>query len=92
MIQGKVALIEGYSLTARVYTPEDGEHEIKPWTPHRFHSYADSTEDCIFLVWAHPDDVDELMDRVFFTNMLTYVSDVHEKKVSMNPFQIMLIQ
>ena len=52
----------------------------------------DSPEDTILLVWAHPDDVDEMMDRVFFTNLLMYVSDVHEKKVSLNPFQIMLTQ
>jgi len=33
-----------------------------------------------------------MMDRVFFTNLLMYVSDVYEKKVSLNPFQIMLTQ
>jgi hypothetical protein len=44
------------------------------------------------LIWAHPDNVDEVMDRVFFTNLLAYVSDVHEKKTSLNPFQIMLTQ
>ena len=46
----------------------------------------------ILLVFAHPDDVDEVMDRVFFTNLLRYASDVYEKKVSLNPFQIMLTQ
>jgi hypothetical protein len=44
------------------------------------------------LMWAHPDNVDEMMDRVFFTSLLMYNSDVHEKKVSLNPFQIMLTQ
>ena len=53
---------------------------------------SNSPEDTILLVWTHPDDVDEMMDRVFFTNLLMYVSDVHEKKVSLNPFQIMLTQ
>lgn len=92
VLQGKVATFEGYSVTERVSTPEDGPHEIKPWVPHTFHPVADSTEDCIMLVWAHPDDVDEVMDRVFFTNLLMYVSDVHEKKASLNPLQIMLTQ
>ena len=52
----------------------------------------DSPEDTTLLVWAHPDNTDEMMDRVFFKNLLMYVSDVHEKKVGLNPFQIMLTQ
>jgi len=53
---------------------------------------TESTEDAITLMWAHPDNVDEMMDRVFFANLLIYHSDVHEKRVSLNPFQIMLTQ
>lgn len=60
--------------------------------PHTFWPVPDSTEDMVLLVWAHPDNVNEAMDRVFFTNLLAYVSDVYEKKVAMNPFQIMLTQ
>jgi len=85
-------MTEGYSVTKRVYTPEDGSHEIKPWVPHTFHPFAENTEDAILLMWAHPDNMDEVMDRVFFTNLLRYISDVHEKKASLNPFQIMLTQ
>jgi hypothetical protein len=92
VIQGKIGTIREYSVTKEVHTPEDGPCEIKPYIPHTFHPIADSTEDCIILVWAHPDNVDMVMDRVFFTNLLMYVSDVHEKKVSLNPFQIMLTQ
>jgi hypothetical protein len=75
-----------------VHTREDGPREIKPWVPHSFNPVPESPEDTIILVWAHPEDVDEMMDRVFFTNLLRYVSDVHEKKTSMNLFQIMLLQ
>ncbi|KFY77714.1 hypothetical protein V499_02962 [Pseudogymnoascus sp. VKM F-103] len=92
VLQGQVATVEGWSVTTKVYTREDGPHEIKPWVPHSFNPVSDSPEDTVLLVWAHPDDVDEMMDRVFFTNLLMYVSDVHEKKVSLNPFQIMLTQ
>ncbi|GAM41091.1 hypothetical protein TCE0_041f13952 [Talaromyces pinophilus] len=92
VLQGKIATVEGWSVTKRIWTPEDEQHEIKPWVPHSFQPVPDSTEDTIILVWAHPEDVDEMMDRVFFKNLLMYVSDVHEKKVSLNPFQIMLTQ
>ncbi|KFY49255.1 hypothetical protein V495_00636 [Pseudogymnoascus sp. VKM F-4514 (FW-929)] len=92
VLQGQVATVEGWSVATTVYTREDGPHEIKPWVPHSFNPVPDSPEDTVVLVWAHPDDVDEMMDRVFFTNLLMYVSDVHEKKVSLNPFQIMLTQ
>lgn len=83
---------EEYSLIKRVSTPKDGPQEIKPYLPHTFYPVADSTEDSVILIWAHPDNVDEVMDRVFFSNLLMYVSDVHEKKVSLSPFQIMLTQ
>ena len=83
---------EGWSVTTTVYTREDGPHEIKPCVPHSFNTVPGSPEDTILLVFAHPDDVDEVMDRVFFTNLLKYASDVYEKKVSLNPFQIMLLQ
>lgn len=79
-------------MTRRVWTRDDESHEIKPWVPHSFQPVADSPEDTIMLVWAHPENADEMMDRVFFKNLLMYVSDVHEKKVSMNPLQIMLTQ
>ena len=85
-------MVEGYSVTKRIQTPKDGPHEIKPWVPHTFHPVPESTEDTIILMWAHPDDVDEIMDRIFFTNLLMYASDVAEGKVSLNPLQIMLIQ
>jgi hypothetical protein len=32
------------------------------------------------------------MDRVFFTNILRYVSDVHEKNVGLDVLQVMLMQ
>lgn len=92
VLQGQIATVEGFSVTNRVHTREDGPREIKPWVPHSFNPVPESPEDTIVLVWAHPEDVDEMMDRVFFTNLLRYVSDVHEKKTSMNLFQIMLLQ
>ncbi|KAE8548872.1 hypothetical protein EYB25_009255 [Talaromyces marneffei] len=91
--QGQVSTVKGWSATKRAWTRGDGGHEIKRWVPHSFQPVPDSPEDTIILVWAHPGDVDEMMDRVFFKNLLLmYVSDVHEKKVTLNPFQIMLLQ
>lgn len=92
LLQGEVVTTEEYSLIKRVSTPKDGPQEIKPYVPRTFYPVADSTEDCVILIWAHPDNVDEVMDRVFFSNLLLYISDVHEKKVSLSPFQIMPTQ
>ncbi|KFY75677.1 hypothetical protein V499_04351 [Pseudogymnoascus sp. VKM F-103] len=92
VLQGKIGTIETYSLIKHISTPEDGPHEIEPYVPHTFYPVADSDEDCVMLMWANPDNVHDVMDRVFFTNLLLYISDVHEKKATLNPFQIMLMQ
>lgn len=65
---------------------------VKPWVPHSFNPVPNSPEDTILLVSAERSNADDIMDRVFFTNLLKYASDVYEKKVSLNPFQIMLLQ
>ncbi|KIM96174.1 hypothetical protein OIDMADRAFT_33556 [Oidiodendron maius Zn] len=81
-----------FSSCDQVLTAVDGPHEIPPWLPHTFWPAPSSTEDTVFLLWAHPDNVHQAMDRIFFTNLLLYFSDIHEKRVSLNPFQIMLMQ
>ncbi|PMD30399.1 hypothetical protein L207DRAFT_592524 [Hyaloscypha variabilis F] len=50
VLQGKMAFVKGYSVTKKVYTPEDGPLEIKPWVPHSFYPLEESTEDTIFFV------------------------------------------
>lgn len=62
------------------------------WLPHTFWPCLDSTEDTTVLIWAHPTAVPEAMDLAFFQNILMYVSNVHERKTSTDPFQIMLMQ
>lgn len=46
------------------------------------------------LVWAHPnpDDMDGKLDRLFFQNILMYVSDISEGKEKMSLGQVMLMQ
>ena len=46
------------------------------------------------LVWAHPNpkEMEDKMDRLFFANVLGYVSDAAEGKVSMSLLQMMLMQ
>lgn len=92
ILAGRVGTTLGYSLTDTIWTPADPPHEIPPWQPHSFWPVPDSTEDAVLLVWAHPSDPPEAMDRVFFTNLLRYVSDVHEKKVGLDVLQVMLMQ
>jgi hypothetical protein len=74
------------------YSLKSPPHENPPWQPHSFWPVPDSTEDAVLLVWAHPSNPPEAMDRVFFTNILRYVSDVHEKKVGLDVLQVMLMQ
>ena len=83
---------EGYSLTKTVYAQKDGPHIVTPWTPHTFNPVPNSPEDTILLVSAERSNNNDIMDRVFFTNLLRYASDVYEKKVSISPFQIMLLK
>lgn len=49
-------------------------------------------EDSVLYVWAHPSGTKEPMDRLFFENLLRYMSDVTEKKASMSLLQICIMQ
>jgi len=60
--------------------------------PHSFWPSPTAEEDTTFLVWAHPKDVPEPMDWLFFQNLLMLVSDIEEKKVPMDILGIMLMQ
>jgi len=92
ILTGRVGTTLDYSLTDTIWTPADTPHEILPWQPHSFWPVPDSTEDAVLLIWAHPSNPPEAMDRVFFTNLLRYVSDVHEKEVGLDVLQVMLMQ
>jgi hypothetical protein len=87
-----------YDLVDTIHTPETTNeahpYEITPMTPHTFWPDPSATEDTTFLIWAHPnpDDMDERMDRLFFQNLLKYISDVAEKKEPLSILQIMLMQ
>jgi len=92
MLQGKVGTTTGWDCKDEIWEPREALYAIPPWMPHRFWPVPDSTEDCVLICWAHPNDKDSKMDHIFFKNLLMYVSDVSEKKASMDPFQIMLTQ
>ncbi|KIW17101.1 hypothetical protein PV08_04292 [Exophiala spinifera] len=99
VLSGSVGTTTTYSLVDTIHTPsdtgEDKPHVIRPWMPHRFWPDPDAQQDATFLVWAHPnsDDVgDSKMDRLFFQNLLMYVSDVVEGKERLSILQVMLTQ
>jgi hypothetical protein len=92
VLAGRVGTTNGYSLTDTIWTPADPPHEIPPWQPHSFWPVTDNTEDSVILVWAHPSGTPDAMDRLFFTNLLRYISDVHERKLSMDVLQLMMTQ
>ena len=87
-----------YAAVDTIHTPsttgEAKPHEIVPWVPHNFWPDPNASEDITILVWAHPDpdDMDEKMDRLFFQNLLMYVSDVAEGKEKLSVLQVMLTQ
>ncbi|KAH7090492.1 hypothetical protein FB567DRAFT_292954 [Paraphoma chrysanthemicola] len=90
--QGKLGTTSGWDAKDSTWTKEDGVFEIKTWEPHRFWPHPNAQEDTTFYVWAHPDKVAEPMDRLFFENLLRYLSDVTEKKAKLSLIQVMLMQ
>ncbi|KIX98941.1 uncharacterized protein Z520_05402 [Fonsecaea multimorphosa CBS 102226] len=98
MLSGEVCTTTTYSQIDNVHTPQntprERPHHIEPWMPHRFWPSPNAKEDTTFLVWAHPnpDDMDDKMDRLFFQNLLMYVSDISEGKEQISLLQIMLTQ
>ncbi|KAK7900711.1 hypothetical protein LTR67_002995 [Exophiala xenobiotica] len=86
VVCGSIGTTTTYSAIDTIHTPPDTTtttgaakpHEIAPWVPHSFWPDPNASQDTTILVWAHPnpDDMDEKMDRLFFQNLLMYVSDV----------------
>ncbi|KAF1851690.1 uncharacterized protein K460DRAFT_39443 [Cucurbitaria berberidis CBS 394.84] len=89
---GKVGTTDGWAAEDRVWTREDAPLDIKPWEPHRFWPCPDAEEDSVLYLWAHPTGTPEPMDRMFFDNLLRYLSDVTEKKASLSLLQVMVMQ
>ncbi|KAI9739841.1 MAG: hypothetical protein M1818_004897 [Claussenomyces sp. TS43310] len=92
VLSGSVGTTHTWSATDHIWTPADGIVTIEPWKPHTFWADGNATEDTTILLWAHPDGTEDDMDRAFFHNILFYVSDLHEGKAKMDPFQLMLMQ
>ncbi|KAF2027518.1 hypothetical protein EK21DRAFT_71764 [Setomelanomma holmii] len=92
--QGEVGTTSGWDARDEKWTAEKSVHEIVAWEPHRKdhklvgEKYLD--EDSI--AQAHPDGVPEPMDRLFFENLLRYLSDVTEEKATLSLIQVMLMQ
>lgn len=89
--QGTVGTTTGYNVQDRAWTRADPPHEIPPWTPHRFWPHPRAHEDTVLYLWAHP-EADEAMDRLFFENVLRYVSDASEGKGSLDMVQMLVTQ
>ncbi|KAK5467854.1 hypothetical protein LTS15_000827 [Exophiala xenobiotica] len=102
VVRGSIGTTTTYSAIDTIHTPHDTTttgaatkpHEIAPWVPHSFWPDPNASQDTTILVWAHPnpDDMDEKMDRLFFQNLLMYVSDVAEGKEKLSLLQVMLTQ
>jgi hypothetical protein len=96
VLSGEIGTTLDYSCIDTIHTPQsnppDKPHHIDKWMPHRFWPSPTAKEDSVLLVWAHPSDVDEKMDRLFFQNLLMYISDVSENKRGMDVLQLCLMQ
>ncbi|KAL6249010.1 hypothetical protein RBB50_004073 [Rhinocladiella similis] len=98
VLSGSVGTTSTYTTIDTVHTPsttgEASPHTMPPWTPHTFWPDPDAREDTTILLWAHPnpDDMEDKMDRLFFQNLLMYVSDVAEGKERLSILQVMLVQ
>ncbi|KAK4938608.1 hypothetical protein LTR10_020959 [Elasticomyces elasticus] len=97
VLQGSVGITSTWSATDTFHTPKNtGEskpHVIETWVPHAFFPDPNATEDTVIIAWAHPDDKeDNMMDRLFFQTLLSYVSDCSEGKEKMSILQVMLTQ
>ncbi|KAL1601077.1 hypothetical protein SLS59_005746 [Nothophoma quercina] len=89
--KGTVGTTTSYELTDRAWSKGMEPFEIKPWTPHKFWPHPEAQEDTVLYLWAHP-DVDEKMDRLFFENLLMYVSDASEGKGRLDLVQMLVTQ
>ncbi|KAK5456385.1 hypothetical protein LTR20_009326 [Exophiala xenobiotica] len=102
VVRGSIGTTTTYSAIDTIHTHPDTTttgaatkpHEIAPWVPHSFWPDPNASQDTTILVRAHPnpDDMDEKMDRLFFQNLLMYVSDVAEGKEKLSVLQVMLTQ
>lgn len=92
VLTGTLGTTSGWDAKDQTWTAASGKQELRPWIPHTFWPCPNATEDTTFLVWAHPQHVEEPMDWMFFRNLLLLVSDIYEKKVAMDVLQIMLTQ
>jgi hypothetical protein len=98
VLSGEVGTSTTWDDVDTIHTPQNtgvsNPHHIPPWIPHRFWPSPNATEDTTILVWAHPNpkDMDDKMDRYFFTCLLRYISDVSEKKEQLSLLKVMLIQ
>lgn len=59
---------------------------------YRFWPSPEAEEDSVLYVMAHPTGTKEPMDRLFFENLLIYLSEVTEKKASLSLLQVMSMQ
>lgn len=95
--KGTVGTTLGYETQDQAWKAGMQPYEIAPWVPHRFWPHPDADEDSTIYVWAHP-EVDEKMDRLFFENLLKYVSDASEAsqvnggKVKLDLVQMLVMQ
>lgn len=89
--KGIIGTTLGYSATDQAWKAGT-HHEIAPWTPHCFWPHLHATEDSTMYVWAHPDAGSDSMDRLFFENLLKYVSDASEGKTKLDLVQVMVMQ
>jgi len=63
------------------------------WTQsrrHRFWAHASGTEDLVFKVWLHPQDLDHIFDENFLRNFVGYIRDCKKANMAPSVFQIML--
>jgi hypothetical protein len=91
VISGSWGLTAGYDRKDIILTKGE-TFTIKTWVPHFPWPVADETEETVLLMYAQPSSTPNPTDHLFFSNLFRYVSDIFEKKASMDIFQFVVMQ
>lgn len=94
VLRGSLGVSLGYEGIDRILGPRDGPFDISPMMPHVPYPVVrdGDEEDIVALMWAHPSEVVNPMDDLFFEHLFLYLSHCHEKGRMPDLLQLMLMQ
>lgn len=94
ILRGNLGVSLGYDRVDHILGPEDEAFDIIPMVPHFPYPVVrdGDDEDIVVLLWAHPGEVDNPMDDLFFEHLFRYLSRCHESGTMPSLLQVMLMQ